>query len=258
MTKFANIRPIDTTSDAHYQRDVDEDRILAMAQHFDPSLFGVPVLSRRHNGDHVRIDGQHRLEAAILADRGREPVHCEIHEGLSLRDEAELFLRLNRERSAVRVFDKYKARLVAREPVAMSIDSILNGLRLKVGRSQQARTVCAIEALESSYPSGKLAGALSILTDWRGGDPSAYEGSLIRAVTAFLVEYRDADPLVLVSQLQNYTPGNVLSRIRATKGELACTPREAACSALQKLYNERTPKRRRLRKRIDLDAAVGA
>jgi hypothetical protein len=258
MTIFANIRPIDTTSDAHYQRDIDEDRILAMAQQFDLSLFGVPVLSRRGNGEHVRIDGQHRLEAAILADRGQEPVLCEVHEGLSLKEEAELFLRLNRERSAVRVYDKYKARLVAGEPVAMAIDGILKALSLKVGKSRQARTVCAVEALEASFPSGKLMQGLRVLTDWRQGDPSAYEGPLIRGMTAFLVEYPDVDAANLVSQLRNHTPAIVHSRFRAKRGELACTPNHAARLVLQEIYNERRPKRHRIRPKLYREDAPGA
>ena len=101
--------------DPAYQRDFDEKRAKAMAKDLDWARFGVPVVSRRGDGKVVVIDAQHRLAAARFAGEGKRSTLCEIHSGLDKRREAELFLKLNGGRKAIRVFDRYKARMVARE-----------------------------------------------------------------------------------------------------------------------------------------------
>jgi hypothetical protein len=246
MSDYVYIKPEDTKVDPRYQRDFDEPRAVAISKRFDSAVFGVPVLSRRGDGTLVRIDGQHRLEAAILAGLGDVAVLCEVHGNLSLRDEAELFLRLNGGHTAVRVFDKFKARLVAEDPVALGITTILKDLDLKITKAQQRRGVCAIQALESAYYTHKLDQTLRVLTKWMDGDPSAYEGPLLRAVAEFLREYSYVDPSELSKRLEKHTPTKLLTRFRARQEELGCTSREAACVVLREIYNERRPGRLRL------------
>ena len=170
----------------------------------------------------------------------------EVHEGLTLIEEAQLFLRLNGGRSAVRVFDKFKARLVAKEPVAIAIVAVLKSLGLKIVKAQQKHGVCAIKAVEGVYHRGNLERTMAILTDWADGDPEAYETQLVKAMSAFLEEYPNAPTKEIVKKLQDYAPGKVTARLRRTQKTFECSTREAACIALRDIYNERRPKRMHL------------
>jgi hypothetical protein len=239
VSKFVKIKPSETTVDGRFQRELEEARARAMSKSFDPNLVGVPVLSRREDGTMVRIDGQHRLAAAVMAGLGDVAILCEVHDGMSLADEARLFLRLNGGRSAVRVYDKFKARLVAKEVVAMAIVSILKGLGLKVTKSQQRHGVCAIKAVESVYHRGNLEQTMRVLTSWADGDASAYETQLVKAVSAFLAEYPDLVLAELGSKLQSNAPSKVTARLRRRQDETDSTPREAAVFVLREVYNER-------------------
>lgn len=237
--QFQKIKPSQTVVDERYQREFDEKRARAMADAFDPALFGVPVLSRRADGTLVRIDAQHRLGAAEMAGLGDVPVLCEVHEGLTVAEEAELFLKLNGGRSAVRAFDKFRARLVAKEPIAIEIVSTLKSLGLKVEKTQAKRSVCAVQALDAVYHRGNLRETLDTLTRWGDGEPAAYENQLIKAVSAFLSEYPQVSVLELAAKLESHAPARVTARLRRTKDQFDCSSRMAACLAIRDIYNER-------------------
>ncbi len=50
MKKHEKIRPIDTSVDYRYQRELDVRRAEVIGQNWDPNLAGVPVVSRRGVG----------------------------------------------------------------------------------------------------------------------------------------------------------------------------------------------------------------
>jgi len=242
MSKFQKIKPSDTTIDSRFQRDLDEQRARAMARAFNPDLVGVPVVSHRENGEYVRLDGQHRLAAAEMANRGEIPTLMEVHVGLSLREEAELFLRLNGGRSPVRVFDKFKARLVAHEPVALAIVAILKLVGLKIVKTSQRFGVCAIKAVELVHHKGNLEKTMRVLSAWADGGSESYEGPLVKAMSAFLAEYPNVEVVEIADRLHSHDPNKVIQRLRRTIGSYECKPDEAARIVLRDIYNERRKK----------------
>lgn len=244
MTKYQKIKPLDTTVDFSYQREFDESRAHNMAKKYDADLIGVPVLSLRSDGSHVRIDGQHRLASAIIAERGNIPVMCEIHEGLSRKEEASLFLRLNGGRSAVRVFDKFKARMVAHEPTALEITATLHKIGLKIVKCPTRHGVMAIQAVEAAFRNGNLETSLSTLKQWADGDSEAFEGDLIKAVSFFLKEYDEVTSSELASRLQHYAPMKIRLRMNRSRDQFDYTLQDAAVSVLRDIYNERRTKNR--------------
>jgi len=114
--KFAKIKPSKLIIDNRYQRDLDEPRAMHLAETFDESLLGTIVISQRKNGEYYVLDGQHRVTASQIADRGDIPIQCEVHSGLTLAQESKMFLDLNGGRKYVRIYDKFRARIMSREP----------------------------------------------------------------------------------------------------------------------------------------------
>ncbi len=83
-----------------YQRPLDSRRVRHMAEHLDASQLGVIEVHRRPDSSLVVLDGQHRARA-VLDSRGPEAVvMAHVVEGLTVAQEAERFLALNRERVA--------------------------------------------------------------------------------------------------------------------------------------------------------------
>lgn len=252
MSKFTfqEIRPNLITPDQRYQRELDETRARGMAEDFRPDLFGVPVISKRSGArtdageaPMVAVDGQHRLKAAVIAKRGDTPMLMKVYKGLTLQEEAALFLRLSRGQRAIRAYDNWKASLAAQDTDALTIFETLKRIGLKVTKSKQKRGVCAIRAVYYSHHKGNLESTMHVLTAWAEGDPEAYEGELIRAVAAFLSEYHAIDLDSAIKKLRNHSPERVLRKLRGTIGSYDFKPYEAACIVLREIYNERRPKR---------------
>lgn len=84
--------------DPRVQRAWNQSWSATIARDFDPGKLGVIHVSLRKDGNHYIIDGQHRAKAAELwlgADCNGQKVECRVYEGLSLAEEAELFVALN-------------------------------------------------------------------------------------------------------------------------------------------------------------------
>lgn len=238
--KHVKIKPVAITIDARFQRELDKSRVRSMVATFNPTLVGVLVVSARANGSYVGIDGQHRREMLCEVGLGETPTLCEVHEGLSLKEEATLFLRLNGGRTAIRVFDKFKARLVAEDATATEIRRIVEHCGLAISKTPGTKHVCAIQSLESVHTRcGNLAKTLTALTMWSKNDPMVFDGDLIKYVGAFFVEYPDASHTLLAKRLASFAPSHVLTRIWELKGssrEMAANT--AAIVILRGYYNK--------------------
>lgn len=240
VIKFIKIRPTDTTVDPKYQRDLDEARAKKIASDFRTDLVGVPVISRRANGQLVRIDGQHRLHGAVVSGNDN-PTLMEVHDGLTIIEEAELFLRLNGGRSAVGAFDKFKARLVAQEPVALEIVQTLRKLGLRISKANQRKGIAAVQAVESVHRQGRnLEPTARILTSWMDGDGDAYTKPLLKGVSNFLSEFDESvDEASFVERLQGHVPNRIEAKLRRAKDAFELSSLDAACTVFRDIYNER-------------------
>jgi hypothetical protein len=239
VTKFEKVKPNDVKLDASFQREPNVKRVDEMAAAFDPNMVGVPVLSRRADGTMVALDGQHRIAAAKKAGHGEYPLLMEIHHGLSAEEEARLFLKLNEMRLPVPLFDRFKARLVEKDLIATEIEAQLERAGVKLAKSPAKRTVCAIQAVSRAYQRGNLEPTLRVLTEWMDGAAAAYDGELVKAVSAFLKEYPKVNIVEVATRLRAHLPSNVAVRLRQAKHDRECSADEAACIVLREIFNER-------------------
>ena len=245
---FVKLSIKDIGIDSSYQRSLDEARVDAMAKNFDEARIGVPVLSLRSDGSYVVLDAQHRLEAMRRAGLTDYKMLCEVHNGLTRADEAALYLKLNNGRKAVRVYDKYRARIIAKEPTALEFTKIVEAQGLRIGAAPGKSTVCAIQAIEYIHKrNNNLEVTLSILKKWGHGEPSVFDGDLARDVSKFLVDY-DGEVNVneFIQKLSRIDPGHVIRRIKSLYEVLNRNRRLAASSVFCEIYNHRRAKKERL------------
>lgn len=247
MGKLKKLKPSQIEIDPRFNRDLDEARAKAMARNIEVDLIGVPVVSERDNGTFIALDGQHRMTACRMAGVD-DLVYCEVHAGLSLSDEAALFLRLNGGRRPVRVFDKFKAQLVARDPVAMDISSILKSHGFRIVKGSPSRCgIVAIQALVGIYHRGNLNPVLAVVTYWADGEPATLEGDLLKAISLFLGKYPEVDLKDFGRRLAPISADRIIAKLKRTRGAFSdVSPTIAACSVFREIYNARRPKRSQL------------
>lgn len=175
--------------DPTYQRVLDERRVRRIVDEFDPALLGTLEVSVR-NGRSAVFDGQHRL--AALKRLRHDSVACVVHSGLSVADEARLFVQLQTERKALPPLDRFRARLVSGEEAAISIDRIVRAAGYEVTDSSGASAIGAVTALDRTFALDKtgdlLAQALDLLTVWKG-EPKANDGALIQGLGLFVRDH---------------------------------------------------------------------
>lgn len=144
--------------DHTYQRRLDEQWVNELAENWNALAMSPLLVSQREDGTIAVLDGQHRLAAIrkLLADHRitEESVWCEVFHGLSSEMEAAIFGTRNTHRG-VNIVDRYRARVVAGEPVAMAINTILQRNDTQVDYSPINGYAC-VAVLEKIYGWGVL------------------------------------------------------------------------------------------------------
>jgi hypothetical protein len=141
-----------TVSDAvdPAQREINNDWVNKIMTDFDPDAFGLVTVNKRADGSYAIVDGQHRIEAMRLLGWDDQKVDANIYEGLSLKQEAELFLLLNK-RLAVPAMATFKVGVTAGRTEEVAINEILDGLDLRVGVGRTGGTISAVGTLRRIY-----------------------------------------------------------------------------------------------------------
>jgi hypothetical protein len=106
-----------------YGRVVVEARAQAIAEDFVPAAFSRPMVVKRADGTYVMPDGNHRILAAHI--KGLKQVPVVLYEGLTLAEEAALFVRVNQARSRVSKVSEFHAECVAHDANALALDALL-------------------------------------------------------------------------------------------------------------------------------------
>ena len=119
--------------DDSYQRSVLPAYVAKLVGKWDLKKVGVITVSIRNRKPYV-IDGQHRVRAALELGLSDTKIRCEVYRGLSVEEEAQLFLALNDAKS-VTAIDRYQAGLVANDPTCIGVRDTLAQYGLAVGNT---------------------------------------------------------------------------------------------------------------------------
>jgi hypothetical protein len=153
------------------QREMVQARVDKLVAEFDPEQLGHPVVNHR-GGYYFVIDGQHRIAALkIWLGEGWQSQHieCEMYDGMSEAEEAEVFLRRN-DTLAVHAFAKFRVAVQAGRPDECDIDRIVRGCGLRISQDRGNGVVAAVGTLVRVYRRDRdtLARALSVIRDAYG------------------------------------------------------------------------------------------
>jgi hypothetical protein len=122
-------------------------RIEDMKRNFNPNALGVITVSRRKDRGLYIIDGWHRTETVRQLTDNVGTVTCHVFEGLTVVEEALMFLDLNFAEKP-NVMDKFKVRLEAGDETAVLIDNMARAFDWRVKSAPGDGNIQAIQTLE--------------------------------------------------------------------------------------------------------------
>lgn len=219
---FAYIDPATLTVDLRVQRPADTTRVCALYIDFDQNKMGTIIVSQRADGTRVVLDGQTRLGAWVKAGSVGQ-VHAQIYTGLTLEQEASMFLAYNNSKP-VSALDKFLVRVTEGDPVATAITSILAMHGWRVVKGGKDGTIQSVVALEHAYTRAGANGdrvvgmIIGAITKAWGYDFAGANASLISGLAELIMRYGDGiDQAKLIRELQSTNPRTLLGRARGMK-----------------------------------------
>ena len=141
----------DLVMDRRVQRDgLNVNKVEKMYREWLEAAIGVITVSLRADRSYVILDGQHRVEVKRRNTDNTGEVLCHVFEGLTLSQEALMFLALNTT-SQPSLLEKFKVRLSAEDPIAKDIDALTKAYEWKVSGVPGNSNINAVGALERLY-----------------------------------------------------------------------------------------------------------
>jgi len=248
-TYIMAIPATDMFADLSYQREADMTRVRAIAAHWDVRLVGVLEVSDRGDGVTPRyavIDGHHRMCGAQLLDI-TPPLVATVHTGLTVKQEAELFDRLNRERRRLTTWDHWRARTIAGDPTVRAIQKAVAQLDLVIGDAPKPGFVRCTSTLEKLHALGgtRLVGdVLRLLKEAWGNDVTSFDAPIVHGVGLVLHYLREAvDVGRLADALVQVEPRLVKTSALARRDTMTGSAAKLVAVVVMDLYN-RTPGRK--------------
>lgn len=149
---FKNFRVCDLVVDHIYQRELRRGWVNKIKAAFDPDLLGTFTVAWIDGRPHL-VDGQHRRTAMLELGEpwASRVVPCFVCSATTIEDAARIFEGMQRTLK-MRVYDKFRALVVAGDAEAIKVDGIVTGCECHFSMSSSAPdTTCAVQELLNVY-----------------------------------------------------------------------------------------------------------
>lgn len=240
--------------DHTYQRDCDVKRVRKIAAEWDPRLVGVLDVSDRGEQAHPRfaiINGQHRWAAAGLRDADAHLV-VNVHTGLDIAGEAQLFDDIDRKTKPISTWDRWRARKAAGDPEVTIIEDAVNQLGLEINPRPGPKNLRCITSLEKLLRKGGqslVVNTLFLITDTWSPSQDALEGAIVAGVGILLDSFDDVEAGAtfktgrLADAMTEMTPRQIRAQAQSLREFESGSLATMVAVVLIRLYNrERGPK----------------
>ena len=140
--------PFNQLAKAGYNRGINRKRVNKIKRNFHEDMVMPAIVSFR-DGKYYIIDHQHQTQA-IYELNGCNPnilILCDVREGLTYEQEAELYFRLNTGQAILTFNDLYKGRVEAKEETALIFRDIVESC----GYLVDGNTSTSIKALKTAH-----------------------------------------------------------------------------------------------------------
>lgn len=208
-----------------------------IAANFDPDAFQYPVVNLRE-GHYWCVDGQHTIGAFRLMGWDDQQVQCVVHIGLTVAQEARLFLKLNNKKT-IEAFDKFRIAVEGELEREEDINRIVLANGLKVSRDIDG--IGAVTALGKVYDHAGPAGfgvTLRIIRDAYGA--TGFESSVIQGIGLVVARYdSEFNAEIATAKLAKKIGGvaGLLGRARQIKAQFGKPLPQCVAAAVVEAYN---------------------
>jgi len=245
--RFRTVRLSDVRTDPRVNRPLDQHWVDYLVKNWEgeagKEMVSPPVLSDR--GDYfIPLDGQHRIEAVREMTVDDPRIECIVYTGLELKDEARMFLTLNKDRSVIPFF-RFTCSVTAEDPDALSVTRIVESLGLHIDKNGNKGTVSATEALQRVFRwdrSGDLLRAsLAIPMKAWGKDSSSFSGNVLTGIALFLRTFPEASNNGRISKVlsRNVSGGyGLIGKAKPIREVEGGTVPGAIAKVVQSFYNK--------------------
>lgn|SRR5262245_1140190 len=239
--------------DINVQRTFDNKHAAKIEANWDPQFIGTLIVSRRENDTLYVIDGQHRCVVALRKDPAAI-MDCTVYEGLSVEEEALMFLYFNRHRKQPNAYDQYKLGLAARLPVEIRMCNEAMARGLDYGLSPSKTTIAAVAACRrivnmDKLETGLLQDTLMYSELAFGAGKDSWDNNLLQGIARLINHNRarlDHDRLIDKLRTNTIVSWQALA-LQGTKGGGGSVSRSIAMSrAIRDEYNKRLSATRKL------------
>jgi hypothetical protein len=222
---FRMVKPSDLYVDETYQRPLSADRVWEIASTFTWSLFDpLWVGDRKRRGTLYVVDGRHRLAAAsILGPKLIDAVPCQIRVTESVEEEARIFVELQERRRKITSAQRFAAKLVFKDPIALELQSIMSKYGFKVASDKfggsaldaAQNEITAVGTLEKIFRAGgrsRVHGVLTVIRQAWDGVPPTTSAWVLRAVNRLLEREPGKKPETFARKLKEKDPWGLIER----------------------------------------------
>jgi len=230
----------DLKVDHSYQRTLSNSLINSISNNFDSGLVGSLIVSKRDDGFYV-IDGQHRLYA--LRKNGVKSVLCTVYFGLTLMQEARLFVMFNGNRKKPTALELFNARIASGDPSAVEINLIVRSCGFTLGKNggQAINTIIAVKAIEKTYKQLGAIGLnriLNLLKETWNGTVESLDNHMLNGMRVFVSKannhFTDSD---FISRMKKVDPVVILREAKALGSAFSNDYNLPCAIVLAKYYN---------------------
>ena len=179
---------------AGYQRGTKAAQVANIIKKFNEAKLDALLVSEQHNGTYHVIDGAHRTEA--LREMGYTHTMARVLTGMTYEQEADLFASQNEDVRILTGLDCYKAGVIAKKDIYLSIERILSENGFQVGKGKDFRSIAAIQTLLTilnEYGDKVLDESLCLIANTWNGLAKATTREFLIGVAEFVRRYGMAD-----------------------------------------------------------------
>ncbi|MBO6930621.1 MAG: hypothetical protein JJ856_13695 [Roseibium sp.] len=229
--------------DHNYQRELRPKRVAQILKEFCWRKFGALMLNEHPDGMLTVYDGQHRAEAARQHSRVSE-VPATIVAVESMAEEAEAFLGVNINRSAVTPVERYWAGLEAGDQIALRVRDVLASASCEVVQAagcdghNKTNAVTAVTRAINTYGDASVGFACRVLSQGWSSDSKALKGTVIVAIARLHRNNNHVDEKRMLKMLEqndrNCVSGNAEALRKISGGDAPTAIAKTICE----LYNK--------------------
>lgn len=250
------IQVSDLEIDRNVQRDgLTNSVVQTIVKNYNEAALGIVTVSRRKNGAQVIIDGQHRWRATSIVTTNEGELWCRVFEGLTLAEEAQMFLDLNNTTKPA-YLDKFRVSQNTGSEEGrqnQNIAELANAYGYVVARTSGINHINAVQSCVKVYklsvknerdPNLLQLTFMAISRAWGNNDQHNVHGSVIEGIGYLWDEYGDRiDFDTLVDVMKDYKGGS--QTLIAEAGQMASLRRGRRAMAVAELLSEEYNKKKR-------------